>query len=78
MSRIRFTTKIDDDRTIRLPEDVEIEPGNVEVTIVQPCRSADEGRTPRTSLADWAEQNAEHWGSRLSAVDVSTFTDRRF
>jgi len=78
MSRIRFTTRIDDDRTIRLPEDIEIEPGNVEVTIVQSCQPADEGKTPRTSLADWAEQHAEHWGTRLSAVDVSTFTDRRF
>ena len=78
MSSIRFTTRIDDDRTIRLPEGVEIGPGNVEVTIVQPRGSAGEARAPRTSLADWAEQHAEHWGRRLSAVDVSTFTDRRF
>jgi len=78
MSSIRFTTRIDEDRTIRLPEGVEIGPGNVEVTIVQPCGSADEARAARTSLADWAEQHAEHWGRRLSAADVSSFTDRRF
>lgn len=78
MSTIRFTTRIDDNRRIQLPEGVEIGPGNVEVTIVQPCRPAGEARAPRSSLADWAEQHAEHWGKRLSAVDVSTFTDRRF
>ena len=36
------------------------------------------GKQPRTSLADWAEANAEHWGDRLSSEDVEGFTGRRF
>ena len=32
----------------------------------------------RTSLADWAEQNGEHWGTQLSSEDVEGFTGRRF
>lgn len=32
----------------------------------------------RTSLADWAEQNAEDWGNRLNSEDVEGFTGRRF
>ena len=32
----------------------------------------------RTSLADWAEENAEHWGDELRSDDVEGFTGRRF
>ena len=39
----------------------------------------DEARErPGTSLADWAEQNAEDWGDQLSSEDVERFTGRRF
>jgi hypothetical protein len=38
---------------------------------------SDEKR-PRTSLADWAETNAENWGSELSSADVEGFTGRRY
>jgi hypothetical protein len=30
----------------------------------------------RTSLADWAEQNAEHWGEQFSSENGSSFTNR--
>ena len=32
----------------------------------------------RTSLADWADENAEHWGDELRSDDVEGFTGRRF
>ena len=35
-------------------------------------------KRPGTSLADWAEQNAEDWGDQLSSEDVEGFTGRRF
>ena len=33
---------------------------------------------PRTSLADWAEANAENWGEQLGSEDVEGFTGRRY
>jgi len=35
-------------------------------------------KRPGTSLADWAEQNAEEWGGQLSSENVEAFTGRRF
>lgn len=35
-------------------------------------------KRPGTSLADWAEQNAEEWGAQFTSEDVEGFTGRRF
>ena len=35
-------------------------------------------KRPGTSLADWAEENAEDWDDKLSSEDVENFTGRRF
>ncbi|HEX3147763.1 MAG TPA: hypothetical protein VHR66_06740 [Gemmataceae bacterium] len=35
-------------------------------------------KPPRTSLADWAEENAEDWGDRINSENVESFTGRRF
>ncbi len=35
-------------------------------------------KQPRTSLAAWAEANAEDWGTKLNSEDVEGFTGRRF
>lgn len=48
----------------------------VEVIVRQPIVT--KSPLTRTSLADWAEQNAEHWGSELSSENVEGFTGRRF
>jgi hypothetical protein len=77
MSTFRFTTKIDDG-TIHLPEDIKLVPGMIEVTIVQPPQVSEQPKSPRTSLADWAEHHAEHWGQQINAADVSSFTGRSF
>ena len=37
-----------------------------------------EQKKPRTSLAEWAEANGEHWGDKLSSQDVEGFTGRRY
>lgn len=48
----------------------------VKITVIEPVIS--EVRKSRTSLADWADANAEHWGSQLSSTDVEGFTGRSF
>ena len=35
-------------------------------------------KRPGTSLADWADENAEDWDDKLSSEDVESFTGRRF
>ena len=35
-------------------------------------------KRPGTSLAEWAEQNAEDWGDELNSENVEAFTGRRF
>lgn len=49
----------------------------VKVEILQPLPH-EAPKRPGTSLADWAEQNAEDWGDQLSSEDVEGFTGRRF
>ena len=55
----------------------------VEVIIREVRQEQDENpalqatKPSRSSLADWAEQSAEHWGKQLSSEDVEGFTGRR-
>ena len=35
-------------------------------------------KRPGTSLAEWAEQNAEDWGGQMNSENVEAFTGRRF
>ena len=37
-----------------------------------------QGKLPRTSLAEWANKNSEHWGDQIRSDDVEGFTGRRF
>jgi hypothetical protein len=61
--------------TWTLPD--EVPPGRAELVLtVDPLVPAP--KRPRTSLADWADANAEHWGDRMSSEDVGGFTGRRF
>ena len=46
---------------------------------VEPVNGAPrQKKQPRSSLADWAEQNAEDWAKQLNSEDVDAFTGRRF
>jgi hypothetical protein len=61
--------------TLQVPPEVPVGKHDFVVTVaVRP----DKAKRPRSSLADWAEQNAESWGGRLSSEDVAGFTGRRF
>ncbi len=76
MIALRFRTTVSDNHevVIKLPDDVPI--GRVELTIVvsDSVERLAKSKSPRTSLADWTAENAEHWGDRIRSTDVEGFT----
>jgi len=78
MLTFRTTAEVKEDRRIDLTLPPETPLGKAElVVMLTPQRDAAE-KPPRTSLADWADQHAEHWGNRLDSSDVASFTGRDF
>jgi hypothetical protein len=73
---IRVSADIPDDRHIVLALPPEVPTGRNELTVSIEPKSEKTLKQPRTSLADWAEIHAEHWGNQLSATDVENFTGR--
>jgi hypothetical protein len=75
MITVRVSADIHEDRRVvlTLPPEVPVGRSELIVSIAEP---QPEASRPRSSLADWAEQYAEHWGHRLSATDVGGFTGR--
>lgn len=69
---------VTEDRQILLTLPPEVPTGKAELWVTVDPGSAGNRKEPRSSLADWAEANAEHWGSRLNSADVESFTGRRF
>lgn len=78
MITFRVTTDVKEDRRIVLDLPPEVPTGQT-VLVVSVASGEDAGpKRPGTSLADWAEANAEDWGDRLSSEEVEGFTGRRF
>ena len=77
MITFRITTDIKDDRRVVLTLPPEVPTGQVELVVTVDA-AAPEVKKPRTGLADWAEENAEDWGSQLNSDNVEGFTGRRF
>lgn len=75
MIRFRVSTDVKEDRRVVLTLPPEVPPGKTEL-FVSVSSATDEAKRPRTSLAEWAEENAEHWGERLDATVVEGFTGR--
>ena len=73
---VRVSADIHEDRRVvlTLPPEVPLGPSELIVSVI--AEPTPEPTQSRSSLADWAEQNAEHWGNRLSAQDVRGFTGR--
>ncbi len=78
MITFRVSADIQDDHRIVLTLPPEVPNGQAELVINVRSAAGEPDRHPRTSLADWAEENSEHWGNRLDAGDVESFTGRRF
>ena len=66
MITIRVSADIKDDRRVVLILPPEVPLGKSELVVSVAPESKPEQRRPRSSLADWAEENAEHWGNRLA------------
>jgi hypothetical protein len=78
MITFRITTDVKDDRRVVLTLPPEVPTGQAELVVSVSPQKSEEPKRPGTSLADWAEANAEDWGDRLSSEDVEGFTGRRF
>jgi hypothetical protein len=79
MITFRVSADVKDDRQVLITLPAEAPVGQSELVVsVEPVVSGHTQTIGRSSLADWAEQNAEHWGNQLNAADVEGFTGRRF
>jgi hypothetical protein len=78
MITLRITADVKDDRHVTMTLPPEVPTGPVELTVTIATAPSESAKPPRSSLADWAEQNAEDWGDRMSSEDVEGFTGRRF
>ncbi len=78
MITFRTSTEVKDDRRIELTLPSEVPTGKADLVVSISPRAAERAKRPRSSLAAWAEEHAEHWGNRLSSTDVTGFTGRRF
>jgi hypothetical protein len=77
MITFRIAAEVKDDRRVVLTLPPEVPTGHTELVVTVTSAPAEKKR-PRTSLANWAEANAENWGNRLNSEDVEGFTGRRF
>jgi hypothetical protein len=78
MITFRISADISDDRQVTLTVPPEVPVGKSELLVTVVPRSEDTKKRARSSLADWAERNAESWGDRLNSEDVTSFTGRSF
>jgi hypothetical protein len=77
MITMQIIVDVKDDRqvVVTLPPEVPIGQTQlvISVAVLPP-----EKKKPRSSLAEWAEANGEHWGDKLNSEDVEGFTGRRY
>ena len=76
MITFRVSADIQDDRRVILTVPPEVPTGKNELIVSVATELEVTTRLPRSSLADWADAHAEHWGNQLSATDVEGFTGR--
>jgi hypothetical protein len=77
MITMQITVDVKDDRQVVLTLPPEVPIGQTELIVTVSPQSA-QRKKPRTSLAEWAEANAEDWGAKISSEDVEGFTGRRY
>jgi hypothetical protein len=77
MITIRVSADVKDDRQVVLTLPPEVPTGATELVISIASRQDEIAKLPRSSLADWADRNAEHWGEKIRSADVEGFTGRR-
>ena len=77
MITFRVSADVEPDHRVVLTLPPEVPVGKAELLVSVNPQSQDSLAPLRTSLADWAEEHAEHWGNHLRADDVEGFTGRR-
>ena len=76
MITLRILADVTEDRQVVLNLPPEVPLGKTELVIVVDSGASPPAHEYRSSLADWADEQAEHWGDDLRAEDVGTFTGR--
>jgi hypothetical protein len=76
MITIRISADIPDDRRVVVTLPPNVPTGKNELIVSIASEPAETMKSPRSSLADWAEAHAEHWGNQLNSADVEGFTGR--
>lgn len=79
MTLLHLNVDIGADRKVvlELPPDVPV--GKARLTVsIESETSQRPPKRPRTSLAEWAEKNAEDYGGAVRSDDVEGFTGRSF
>lgn len=77
MFTMQVTVEVKEDRQVIVTLPPEVPTGKCELVISVASLSGEQ-KKPRTSLADWAESNGEHWDDQLNSADVEGFTGRRY
>jgi hypothetical protein len=67
----RVSTEINDDHRVELTLPPETPTGKADLVLSVSPHAAKSIKQPRSSLEDWAEQDAEHWADNLSSADVA-------
>ena len=78
MITFRVAAEVKEDRQVVLTLPPDVPTGKMELVVSVSPTANDAAKPQRSSLADWADENAEHWGDRLSATDVDAFTTTTF
>ena len=77
MITMQITVEVKDDRQVVFTLPPEVPTGATDLVVTISPQPA-EKKKPRTSLAEWAEANAENWGDQIKSEDVESFTGRRY
>jgi hypothetical protein len=67
MITVRVSADIHEDRRVVLTLPPEVPVGRSQLIVSVAVKPELESKCSSFSLAEWAEENAEHWGNRLSA-----------
>lgn len=78
MITMQITVDVKDDRQVVLTLPSQVPTGQTELLVTVAPKKDKQVKKPGSSLAAWAEANAEDWGDQISSEDVETFTGRRF
>ena len=78
MISMQITVEVKDDRQVLLTLPPEVPTGQTDLVVNVTPKTSVQPKKPGTSLAEWAEANAEDWGDQISSDDVESFTGRRY